>query len=1303
MSWKLRLSLVVVTVLVGVIWIKLPSKADIKAESLPNEDKITYQQDKITKYENGVIRIKPQGFAVSSAVRDMPSSDPDALVNRANYIDPRKLRRATREKAEQKVQDALAQAVDEEEINRLNAKPYKKVIPGAGAGYDRFEDPLLKKTSELNAPESPQAMPTPSLTFNGASQVDNALQGIGNLTPPDVNGDVGPNHYVSSVNLVFKVFNKSGAVVAGPIKTNALFAGLPADDPCRVTNDGDPIVLYDSLADRWHISQFGVPEDANVNYQCVALSKTGDPAGEYYVWSYAYPLSGFNDYPKVGVWTDGYHMTFNQFALGGSPFLGLGILTQDRKKALVGDPSAGAVYINIGDFDGNSGGALPGDIDGYIAPPVGMAEVIGEFRANEFGDPVDGVRMYKWVPNFDNPNNSTLTVLGDLPLAPFDGRQPTGRNDIEVLGAAPNQYLDSIGERSMHRFGYRNFGTVENPINSYVGNFTVNVSGVEPVSAATYQAAIRWFEVRRVDDSFSVFDQGTHNLTPGNGASGLNNWMAAIAQDNRGDIAIGFSQAGTTQRADIKIAGRTNNVQNSGILNEGEALMHAANGIQLSTGGRWGDYSAMNVDPSDDCTFWYTQEYYAVNSNSGWSTRVGSFKFPQCNPAPKATIQGTITNCATGSPVNLAAINTTNGFNRLTTSNGAFSITVSPGNYTLASERFGFAASAAQSTSVVAGQTQTVNFCLAPVVALSSAGIPQIVTESCNTPNNAPDPGEQITVRLPLQNNGAAATSNLTAALQSANGVTAIGGAQTFGAIAGGGSASRDFTFTVNSGLGCGSPITLTFNLNDGATNLGTITRTFATGVRTQTFAENFDGVTPPALPAGWTNVQIFGTGINWVTETAMPASPPNNAFAGSPTTKNTTALVSPPIQIQTTDAQLSFKNFYNTESTFDGMVLEYSTNDGSTWADVTTNGGSFASGGYNSFIFGQTNSTLAGRLAWSGNSGSYIDTVVNLPASLNGQTARFRWVMATDASLAELGVRIDDVRVFGKRECATGCGTNNPIACQIRNRYQFDTDVRADISVFRPSNGVWYLLNSQTGFSAVQFGISTDRIVPADYDGDGKTDIAVFRGGTWFLQRSRDGFASIPFGFADDIPQPADFDGDCKADLAVWRPSNGVWYVLNLSNNQTTAVQFGISTDKPVVSDYDGDNKADYAVYRPGSGTWFMMQSTAGFASVQFGIPTDKPVVGDYDGDGKADQAVFRPENGVWYLLRSRDGFTAVQFGIPTDLPTPADYDGDGKTDIAVFRSENGVWYQQKSTEGFAAVQFGFGTDKPIPNAFVP
>ncbi len=262
--------------------------------------------------------------------------------------------------------------------------------------------------------------------------------------------------------------------------------------------------------------------------------------------------------------------------------------------------------------------------------------------------------------------------------------------------------------------------------------------------------------------------------------------------------------------------------------------------------------------------------------------------------------------------------------------------------------------------------------------------------------------------------------------------------------------------------------------------------------------------------------------------------------------------------------------------------------------------------------------------------------------------------------------------------------------------RFDFDGDGRSDISVFRPSDRVWYLNRSQTGFSATQFGLSDDKITPADFDGDGKTDIAVFRDGTWFWLNSSNGnFNAFQFGLANDIPVPADFTGDGRAELAVYR--GGTWFTFDLTNNQFNAVQFGLSTDKPVVGDYDGDSRADFAVYR--DGVWYLLRSQQGFAAIQFGLPTDKLVPADYDGDGKTDLAVFR--DGVWYQLFAKGWFMTFQFGLAGDIPAPADYDGDGDADAAVYR--DGIWYLKQGTNSFAAVQFGLASDKPTPTAFLP
>jgi len=267
-----------------------------------------------------------------------------------------------------------------------------------------------------------------------------------------------------------------------------------------------------------------------------------------------------------------------------------------------------------------------------------------------------------------------------------------------------------------------------------------------------------------------------------------------------------------------------------------------------------------------------------------------------------------------------------------------------------------------------------------------------------------------------------------------------------------------------------------------------------------------------------------------------------------------------------------------------------------------------------------------------------------------------------------------------------------------------FDGDGKTDVSVFRPASGDWYVTNSGNNqFVATHFGASGDIIAPGDYDGDGRTDRAVFRpsDGTWYILRSGGGFSATQFGQNGDVPTAGDYNGDGVTDISVFRPSNGTWYRINSSGGQFVAVQFGANGDKAVPADYDGDGSTDIAVWRPADGVWYQLRSQTGFTATQFGANGDKPAQSDFDGDDKTDLAVFRPSDGTWYLLRSQTGFTATQFGISTDTPVPADYDGDGKADIAVYR--DGVWYQLRSLSGFTAVQFGSAGDKPVPAGYLP
>ncbi|MDQ4119999.1 MAG: Ig-like domain-containing protein [Acidobacteriota bacterium] len=282
---------------------------------------------------------------------------------------------------------------------------------------------------------------------------------------------------------------------------------------------------------------------------------------------------------------------------------------------------------------------------------------------------------------------------------------------------------------------------------------------------------------------------------------------------------------------------------------------------------------------------------------------------------------------------------------------------------------------------------------------------------------------------------------------------------------------------------------------------------------------------------------------------------------------------------------------------------------------------------------------------------------------------------------------------------------TDNAIIVVARTLFDYDGDGKADLSVFRPSVGAWYISNSSNNaFFGTNFGQNGDLIAPADFDGDGRTDISVFRAGFWYrINSSNNQFVGLQFGLAEDIPVPADFDGDGRTDIAVFRPSNSTWYRINSSNNQFVGFKWGTTGDKPLAGDFDGDGRSDYAVFRPSAGSWYILRSTDNsFYGVNFGSSEDIPTPADYDGDGKTDISVFRPSVGSWYRINSRDNqFFGQQFGISEDKPVAADYDADGKADIAVFRPSAGTWYLQRSTAGFTGVQFGITSDVPTPTRY--
>lgn len=560
------------------------------------------------------------------------------------------------------------------------------------------------------------------------------------------------------------------------------------------------------------------------------------------------------------------------------------------------------------------------------------------------------------------------------------------------------------------------------------------------------------------------------------------------------------------------------------------------------------------------------------------------------------------------------------------------------------------------------------------------------VLDPAGNNNGFAEPGEIVTLNVPISNNTGADANNLNVQLVGGGGVSAS-------PLLNNSTRVFPISYTVPAGTPCGSAITLTFNITS---SLGPVsfTRTLIVGVPQNTFIENFDSVTTPNLPAGWLTA-TSGVGTLFTTVTSAADSAPNAVFTPNSTAVGGSTLTSPPIPITASAATVTFRHSFDTEHSWDGGTFQISINGGA-FIDIEVAGGRFIEGGYNSWIGPATGNPITDRAGWSGNSGGFVTTKLQLPASAAGQNVNLRWLFGADSNTAAVGWWIDSVQVAGAYNCTT------PV---VRSRADFDGDGRTDVSVFRPSEGNWYLLRSTAGFTAVNWGIATDVLAPGDYDGDGKTDFAVFRADAnpaspdfYILRSSNFTFTGASWGVPGDQAAVADYEGDGKADIAVFRESAQRWFILRSSDGGNTIIQDGSGIAFP--GDYDGDGRADAIAFL--SSVWNGPLTGGGNIFVSFGVNGDIGVPADYDGDGKVDIAVFRPSNATWHIRQSSNGQTVtVQFGISTDSPTPGDYDGDGRDDIAIYRS--GQWWLNRSTAGVIALNFGLADDIPIPARHMP
>lgn len=782
------------------------------------------------------ISVQALAFAETESVRDLP----DATAEEMASFEPH-------------------------EINEENVIAYKRANPAASSARWPAVDSALVGPQALVAQNLPGA---PLVTFDGMAAADGDVTLGGRVAPSDQNMAVGPRDIVQTTNVGFRIWDKSGNPRTNPKLISKLFARLGG--VCASTERGDPIVLHDRMADRFIISQFNF---ANSNaapfYECIAVSKTSDPTGPYYAYAFQTPVEtqsgagqNFPDYPHIGTWPDGYYMTVNQFDRSlpsGAQFNGTGCYAFDRSKMIVGDPSATYIYFNLNLATRNEGIASmqPSDMDGFTLPPAGSPNVFIYEISDELENApykIDALRLFNFHADFATPANSTFTERTEspLPVAAYDARSPqyvTGsRAEAEqpspaatAAGTPPATQGDSlnvINYHVMYRLQYRRLGNNENLTLSS----TVNVSGVTPVTDITYQSGIRYYQLRKTTaaTTYAIYDQATFAPDTVDPVAGNNRFLPSAAIDNQGNLGVSYSLSSRSIYPSIYYAGRDFNaagIPTAGLA--GEQTLYAGTASQIASGNRWGDYQSLQVDPTDDCTFWTTNQYYndptvAFGSGSfNWRTRIGSFKFPTCTAPPQGTLTGTITSCETGAPISGAIVTLNNGFSGATGPDGRYTIqlpasaSVATGTAytaTVISPARKCTQSATYNVTIFNNQATTLDACLNGValVQLDPTDPNAVVVSGPNGsviyPNNCQ------TLNVKLQNNGCAVAKNMTATLSSTTpGVRITNATVPYPSTPIDGSSfnSVPFQFSTDSSVPCGTVLnfTITANYNGGPTS----------------------------------------------------------------------------------------------------------------------------------------------------------------------------------------------------------------------------------------------------------------------------------------------------------------------------------------------------------------------------------------------------------------------------------------------------------------------------------------------------